>query len=369
MMSGRPLPRLRRRHVLGLLTAGAALASGRRAAAMDMPAELRQPAVMTPAAAFGLFNHVAIAGPRLVAVGERGRILLSGDAGRSWRQAPAPVSTNLVTVKFATPLLGWATGQMGVILKTEDGGENWKLVMDGFQAANLMLAEAKSAAPAKPAGSDDGTAQTPLQAAQLLVSFGASNPFLSLVVLSPGHILAFGAFGLALESLDAGATWRGIGLRVQDTQGLHIYGALDTGDTLVLVGEGGLVLHGPADGTLTAGTSPYQGSLFGLVIASAGNAIAYGLQGTVLRSPDLGATWQSLPPVSANAVLCGEVLQGGRIVLGDASGNLLVSDNAGATFTTIPGTLPVTALAQAQDGVLILGSPAGLRRAALGVSS
>jgi photosystem II stability/assembly factor-like uncharacterized protein len=89
----------------------------------------------------------------------------------------------------------------------------------------------------------------------------------------------------------------------------------------------------------------------------------------VLQSADLGANWRSLPPVSANAVLCGQVLQNGRIVLGDASGNLLVSRDAGASFTATPGTLPVTALGQAADGALLLGSPAGLRRVALGESS
>jgi len=369
MILPRPSARLRRRHVLGLLTAGAALGCANRACALDMPAELTQPSVITPAAAFGLFNNVATAGTRLVAVGERGRILLSDDAGHSWRQAPVPVSSNLVVVRFATPTLGWVAGQMGVILKTQDAGESWRLVLNGFQAANLMLVEAEAApAPVKPATVDDGTGQTLLAAAQLLVSFGASNPLLSLVVLSPRHILAFGAFGLALESLDGGETWRGIGARVQNPQGLHIYGALRTGDTLVAAGEAGLLLRGAPVGGLNAVTSSYQGSLFGLVSAAAGNVLAFGLQGTLLQSSDAGGTWRSLPPVSANAVLCGQAVQGARIVLGDASGNVLVSQNEGASFTATPGTLPVTAMAQAPDGAIILGSPAGLRRVALGMN-
>lgn len=370
MTAARRLASLRRRHALGLLAAGAAMFSVKRALALGMPVELTQPAVMTPAAAFGLFNNVAAAGARLVAVGERGRILISDDAGHSWRQVPVPVSTNLVAARFATPLLGWAVGQMGVILKTRDGGESWKLVLNGFQAANLMLADAQAgAAPAQAAPADDGTGQTPLQAAQLLVSFGACNPILTLVAIGPGHVLAFGAFGLALESLDGGESWRGIGTRVQNPQGLHIYGALLAGDTLVAAGEGGLLLRGTPDGVLAAVTSSDQGSLFGLVSPAADSVIAFGLQGTVLQSADRGATWRSLPPVSANAVLCGQDLRGGRIVLGDASGNLLVSRNDGASFTAIPGTLPVTAISQAPDGAVILGSPAGLRNVVIGVNS
>ncbi len=372
MAPARPLPRLRRRHVLGLLTAAAALASAPPAFASDMPAELTQAAALTPAAAFGLFNNVTLAGHRLVAVGERGRIMLSDDSGNSWRQVPVPVSSTLVSVRFATPTLGWAVGQMGVILKTQDGGERWKLVLNGFQAANLLLAEAQAdAAKAGPANAvaSDSAGQTELQAAQLLVTFGAANPMLCLVVLSPTHVLAFGAFGLALETFDAGESWRGIAAHVQNPQGLHIYGALQAGNEVVAVGEAGLLLHGAPDTALTAVTSPYQGSLFGLVSPAADNIIAFGLQGTLLQSSDQSATWRSLPAVSGNGILSGAVLTDGRIVLGDASGNLLVSHNAGASFHAIAGTFPVTALAQAPDGVLILGSPAGLRRMTLGMGS
>jgi len=364
--------RLRRRHVLGLLTAGAALGSVKRAFALDMPAELTQAAVITPAAAFGLFNNVTLAGRRLVAVGERGRIMLSDDSGTSWRQVPVPISSTLVSVRFATPALGWAVGQMGVILKTQDGGESWRLVLNGFQSASLLLAEAQQDAakvvPAKAAAAD-GTGQTELQAAQLLVALGASNPMLCLVVLSPAHVLAFGAFGLALETLDGGESWRGIAARVQNPQGLHVYGALQAGNAVVAVGEAGLLLHGSANGVLAAVASPYQGSLFGVVSHAAGNVIAFGLQGKLLQSFDQGATWRSLPAVSGNSVLCGAALTDRRIVLGDASGNLLVSHDAGASFRAAAGTLPVTALAQAPDGALILGSPAGLRRMTLAMGS
>ena len=352
--------------MLGLL-AGAALARPARAAPRELPAELAQPAALSPACAYGLFNNIAPAGARLVAVGERGRIMLSDDAGANWRQVPTPVSATLVAARFATPRLGWAAGQMGVILKTEDAGESWRLVLNGFQAAGLMLAEAQ--ADAAHAGPNDANAQAELQNAQTLVSFGASTPLLSLVPLSPAHVLAFGAYGLALESLDAGESWRGIAARVLDSQGLHIYGAVLAGGTLVAAGEGGLLLHGAPDGTLATAASPYQGSLFGLVSAAPDKILAFGLQGTLLNSADQGASWRSLPPVSGSAILCGQVLRDGRVALGDASGNLLISADAGARFHTVPGTLPVTALAQAPDGALILGSPAGLRRLSLGAAA
>ena len=364
MRQRRTPPGLRRRHVLALLTAGAASAAGGRALARDLPAELTQPAQISPAAAFGLFNTIATAGARLVAAGERGRILLSDDSGATWRQVPVPVSVTLVTAQFATPKLGWAAGQMGVILKTTDGGESWKLVLNGITAAALMLAEATADAAGQPAPAD-GNGTPEMQNAQTLVSFGAAVPFLTLLPRSPTHILALGAYGLALESRDGGETWRGIAAQVPDPQGLHIYGATMMGQTLVAAGEAGLLLHGPAGSPLSPASSPYQGSLFGLVTPTPAAALAFGLQGTVLRSSDLGATWTAQTPVSANAVLCGTVLRYGRVALGDENGNLLLSADAGQTFHGKPGTFPLTALTQAPDGALITGSPAGLRRVAL----
>jgi len=356
--------KMRRRHALVVAgAAAAAMLGGRGAAAMDMPAELAQPASLSPAAAYGLFNGIALAGTRLVAVGERGHILLSDNAGLAWRQVPVPVSTTLVTARFATATLGWVAGEMGVILKTADGGETWRLVLNGFQAASLMHAEAQADTAKAPS---NAAAQAELQNAQAFVAFGASIPMLSLVPLSTTRILAFGAYGLALESFDAGETWRGNAACVPDPQGLHIYAALQTAGGLVAVGEQGLLLHGAPGAALAAAASPYQGSLFGLVSLAPANLLAYGLQGTLLQSTDQGATWQAKTPVSGNAVLCGVVLRDNRIVLGDASGNLLQSGDAGASFRTLPGTLPVTALAQAPDGALIIGTPAGIRRVAPG---
>jgi len=85
---------------------------------------LNQPARMSGGAASGLFTSLALAGDRLVAAGERGRILWSDDDGQSWRQARTPTSVTLTNIRFVSPREGWASGQMGVILHTLDGGQD-----------------------------------------------------------------------------------------------------------------------------------------------------------------------------------------------------------------------------------------------------
>jgi photosystem II stability/assembly factor-like uncharacterized protein len=363
-----------------LLLASTFTLAGLKLAHASLPAELAQPALLSPLAAYGLFNAISPAGARLVAVGERGRIMLSDDAGQSWRQVPAPVSVTLIAAHFPTPTTGYIAGQMGVVLKTIDAGESWSKVLDGVSAAAAMLAAANAdralLTPAQAAAQDNAAmnnnTSTELQNAQLLVSEGPANPILCLVAASETHVLAFGAFGLALETRDGGATWAGIAARVPDPQDLHIYGARLSGTTLILVGEQGLIMRGPVDGTLAPITSPFPGSLFGMTATADNKVLAYGVQGAVLVSADNGASWAQMAPNSNSGILSSLELADKRLVLGDESGNLLVTSDAGAHFSLLPAAAPVTALAQGADGALVVGSPMGLRRlplAALGTAS
>ena len=71
-------------------------------------------------------SSVAFATPQSGwAVGERGTILHTEDGGNSWRPQASGTSSELDSVAFATLQSGWAVGERGTILHTEDGGNNW----------------------------------------------------------------------------------------------------------------------------------------------------------------------------------------------------------------------------------------------------
>ena len=61
-------------------------------------------------------------------VGERGHVLVSTDGGESWKQARVPVRALLTAVHMHDERTGWAVGHDAVILRTDDGGETWRLV-------------------------------------------------------------------------------------------------------------------------------------------------------------------------------------------------------------------------------------------------
>ncbi len=69
------------------------------------------------------------------AVGDRGVVCLSRDAGVSWSTQAVALDCQLTSVCFLTDRVGWIGGYMksrrndnpqGVLLETRDGGESWK---------------------------------------------------------------------------------------------------------------------------------------------------------------------------------------------------------------------------------------------------
>ena len=98
-----------------VLALGAGTVHASNATKVVAPAALVQPALVTPKALQGAMLAVGAAGTRLVAAGERGIVLYSDDAGKSWRQAAVPVSVSLTALQFVDGKNGWAVGHQGVV--------------------------------------------------------------------------------------------------------------------------------------------------------------------------------------------------------------------------------------------------------------
>ena len=73
-----------------------------------------------------LLDIIEINQSKLVAVGERGHILLSSD-GVDWQQAQVPVQVTLTAVYFIDEMHGWAVGHDATILSSKDGGVSWQV--------------------------------------------------------------------------------------------------------------------------------------------------------------------------------------------------------------------------------------------------
>jgi len=166
-------------------------------------AENSEPAVL---ASRSLLLDAAFAGSSLIAVGERGHVLLSADNGTSWQQIITPTRALLTAVTFTDEQHGWAVGQDAIILATTDGGKTWQ---QQFHTSQLP---------------DNDTAR--------------DSPLLDISCVNSTFCSASGAYGLLLQTKDGGASWQRIYAK-EDDRNFYTIHMLSLGH-IIIAGESGV---------------------------------------------------------------------------------------------------------------------------------
>lgn len=320
-----------------------------------------RPALASQRAERSVLQAVTRAGKRLVAVGERGLVLLSDDDGASWRQARVPVSVTLTAVAFPSARHGWAVGHFGTVLHSADGGETWQRQLDGATAARLVLEGATAAA----AASDDPAAARGVAEAERLVADGPDKPLLDLHFADAQHGIVVGAYNLIFRTDDGGKTWRSLAAWADNPGGRHLYAIRAAGRQLYLAGEQGLVLRSDDGGEhFRRLKTPYQGSYFTLAANAAGELVVAGLRGKAFRSADGGASWETLAVPAPVSIVASTVDGDGRLLLANQAGEIYASPDMGRNLAPLaqPALPPVTGLTTLPGGALLATTLQGIAR-------
>ena len=258
------------------------------------------------------------AGDRLVAVGERGFVLVSDDAGKSWRAIGTPVVRALTGVAFNGDKLGVAVGHGGSLVRTEDGGDTWT--------------------------------EVPMDEA-----YGES--LLGVTALGDGRFAAYGAFGQYFDTLDGGKSWTKRTILSEEFEN-HISQVVPVNGTLWMVTEYGTIARCDSECTAFVEVpSPYTGSFFGMVVAQDGALVLFGMRGTIFRSADAGATWQKIETDTTATFNGGRTLSDGRIILVGNAGLVATSTDNGQSFKIewSPASRGFSALVEAGGGLVVVG--------------
>jgi len=325
------------------------------AAAADFQDVLDTPAMSSQLATKGLLNGLALAGSRVVAVGQRGHIVYSDDQGKSWRQARVAVSSDLVAVSFPTPQRGWAVGHDGVVLATSDAGASWVKQLDGRALGSLMVEYYKAQSGAE--------AAKWVSEAERFAAQAAENPFLDVWFADERTGFVVGAFNLILRTTDSGKSWQPWLDRTDNPQALHLYGVRAAGGDVFVTGEQGLVMRlDAAAGRFRALETPYKGSYFG-VTGTRGAVIVYGLRGNAYRSTDGGASWHKLDTGVQEGLTAGAAVGEREVFLSSQAGRLLVSHDGGEHFSPVKQERPLPAAAVQPLGLdaVVLAGARGVR--------
>ncbi len=232
---------------LWLIPCAAALAQDEDATAQDTHAVPR-PAMMAPLASKGILLDLVNTGERLMAVGMYGHILMSDD-GKSWTQLASPVSSMINRLRMLDAKTGWAVGHDVSILKTEDGGNSWKL--QHFDGA-------------------------------------IGRPLYDIYMADAQRGIAVGSYGMYYVTEDGGANWTAREFPFT-TLGQHLNTLFQLGDgSLFIAGERGLLVHS-ADGgkNWRLLKPPYTGSFFGALPYGQRGVLLYGLRGSIYVADDV----------------------------------------------------------------------------------
>lgn len=319
---------------------------------------LERPAMQSPIAARKLLISVALAGDRLVAVGPRGHIVVSTDAGATWQQSEVPVSADLTAVHFPSAKIGWAVGHDGVVLATKDGGATWTKQLDGRAVNDLVLADIQAKLAANP---ESAELQNLASEADRNKEAGPDKPFLDVWFENDSTGYVVGAYGLLLKTTDGGQTWQSWFDRQDNPRLMNLYAIRPAAGALYVAGEGGTVLKlDPATQRFVATPIEYTGSMFGIADA-ANSVLVYGLRGNAFRSTDSGATWTKIDTNLPATIVGGTALTPGTVVLADQGGRITLSNDGGVTFELIPlqRNLPLTSITDAGAGRLAVTGPFG----------
>ena len=286
------------------------------------------PAEHVPAAATAMMLSAALAGERIVAVGDHGAVLLSDDSGKHFRQARSvPVSSTLTAVSFVDSTHGWAVGHWGVVLYTQDGGDTWSL-----QRSDLEN----------------------------------DQPLFSVYFKNRSEGWAVGLWSLMLHTLDGGANWSVIrlppppGRKKADRNLYRIFA--DSAGELFIACEQGRVMRSTDNGaTWSYLDTGYAGSFWTGVALQDGALLVGGLRGTIYRSLDAGSTWAVVHSDFNSSITDMVQLPDSSVVAVALDGVSLVSRDRGANFAGAqrPDRTPLTAVVAAPAGAAVIFSSNG----------
>lgn len=302
---------------------------------------ISQPALQQSGLEKTLLLTIEKAGARLIAAGEHGSIIYSDDGGKVWHQAKVPTSVLITDMHFFDNQIGWAVGHDGIVLGSQDGGENWARLLEGV-VLNELRANAIKSALAVLQSQPDADAELlesmeyQLDDAQVALEEGPSTPLLDVYFLDDQVGYVLGAYGLFLKTEDGGRNWAYEGHMLPNPENFHLNKMHKSKNgNLLILGEAGLLLESADLGTSWhVVETPYQGSFFS--IAESDGLYLMGLRGTVLKrtlNNTSESQWKEIN-IGVTATINDAVIVDGRAYLVGQGGVLLRQEGEGfQTFT------------------------------------
>jgi Uncharacterized protein related to plant photosystem II stability/assembly factor len=263
---------------------------------------LDQPSINMQVSQKSLLLDGAMAGSRLVAVGERGHIIYSDDQGEKWQQADVATRSHLNAVQFFNEKLGWAVGEDGIILNTQDGGLSWQHQADGRDAQQ-------------------------------------KGPLLDLYFKNAKEGFAVGVFNKIFHTLDGGHSWQPWQDNIDNEDEWHLFAMSAVDQHLYIASEMGLVFRSLDGGKkFEQVQTDHDGSFHGVLarkgLSGQDELVLFGVGGVVYTSLNSGETWLQLDTATEDGLSGGVWLDDGSALIVGANGVMVKLDRSLTAVST-----------------------------------
>ncbi|HEX6590660.1 MAG TPA: YCF48-related protein [Moraxellaceae bacterium] len=288
--------------------------------------------------------------------------IMSAKASRSLLLDLAQAGSRLVVV-----------GDRGHILFSDDQGKSWvqAKVPVSVMLTSVYFANAQEGWAVGHNGvilySSDAGASWQLQHADKDAnSEKAGAPLLGVWFADNQNGFAVGAYGYFLATHDGGSTWSDNSSAISNTDGWHLNAirGQQGGNTVFIVGEHGTLFRSQDKGaswqTLHA---PFDGSFFGISPIAPDMVLLYGLQGRLFASSDQGGSWRQLQTGVTSGLNAATRLGNGHVVVAGNAGVVLSASDNGLNFITETRSdrQSITALWPLQDGGFLTAGDGGVK--------
>jgi photosystem II stability/assembly factor-like uncharacterized protein len=258
----------------------------------------------------------------------------STDRGATWREVPVADGGMVVRGIWGegstVVLVGWATSGGGRITRSTDAGATWSPV-----AVPATMGRAKAAVWGEGATvvavGERGSIHRSADGGASWVEVPSGTEQELLAVWGGGSTwVAAGAAGTLLRSVDGGLTWSATAASAQRT----LRALAGDGSTILAVGDGGTVLRSTDAGATWSGVE--SGTDRDLFAAWRDRTawVVGGATGTLLRSPDGAAGWTRVARGPATR-LSGVWGQGSSVIAVGEGGTIRRSTDAGASWSAV----------------------------------
>jgi len=282
------------------------------------------------------------------------------------------VRSTLLDIDCPTAELCWAVGHEGVILHSSDGAKTWVKQYDGLRYGTEGKALYEKMAAEDP---NDPLLPYLVEEMDFAISQGADKPFFRVAFLDEKRGYAVGAYGMVVNTLDAGKTWTHRLETVENDSFYHVFdfSPLPGEMKFFLAGEAGLFMVADVSGPYEERNAkrvhsvPWEGSFFTSSNTADGAIIVGGLRGRMFRTEDIGQTWTVVEKPPTSSIVDSTLMSDGSLVFVGIAGEVLKSTDNGSSFTRLPISNGgrIYAVEEGPEGTLLVGGPSGIQKLAL----